>query len=363
MRKGAGRPGFTLIELLIGSAIMLVVVLGALAIFSSSNKISSDQQQYLELQHDVRGAMFYLTRDIRMAGAGLPQSFWGHALEGVDNESTGTSETPDRLRIMGNIEDSLVLRVSNYSGSSSHVTLEDFSFERNGYPDAYYLGKIILILPNPSSGCQGGAIRQITSVHHNNPGTNESFTFARHGRNSLNPPRGLNDICEDNDFFDGGSVLFLDVREYWLDVDGTAAGLTAGVDGYIGGGLGGVLYMTLNGYHYPLAQNIETLQFQYNGDFDGDADGRLDGWQNWNPAWTDEQAARVREVRIQILGRTRDVFASVGKAQASDVHLYRRPALANTAAASSDDWHKRFLLESSSTVRNLAMGLYNTGAR
>jgi prepilin-type N-terminal cleavage/methylation domain-containing protein len=363
MKTRPGRPGFTLIELLIGSAIMLVVVLGALAIFSGSNRISSDQQQYLELQHDVRAAMFYLTRDIRMAGSGLPQSFWSRALEGVDNESTGAAETPDRLRLMGNLEDPLVLRVSNYSGSSSQVTLEDYSFERNGYPDAYYMGKIILILPNPSSGCLGGAIRQITSVHHNNPGTNESFSFAQHGRSHLNPPRGLNDICEDNDYFDGGSVLFLDTREYWLDVTGSAAGLTAGVDGYIGGGIGGVLYMTLNGIQYPLAQSIETLQFQYNGDFDGDADGRLDGWQNWNAAWTDEQVSHVREVRIQILGRTRNVFASVGKTPSPDVHLYRRPAVANTAAAAADDWHKRFLLESSSAVRNLAMGLYNSGAR
>lgn len=363
MSRGAGRPGFTLIELLIGSAVMLVVVLGALAIFSSSNRISSDQQQYLELQQDVRAALFYLARDVRMAGAGLPESFHAYALEGVDNEATGTAETPDRLRIMGNIENPFVLGIEEYNGSASNVHLEDYSLERAGYADDFYLDKFILIVPNPSSGCTGAAVRQVTAVHHNNPGTSEGFAFANRGGHGYNPPRGLRDVCADSDYFDGGSVLLVDIREYWLDTDGSAAGLTAGVDGYIGGGIGGVLYMTLNGIHYPLAQNIETLQFQYNGDFDGDADGRLDGWQNWNPAWTDEQAASVREVRIQILGRTRDVFASVGKTPSSDVHLYRRPAVANTAAAASDDWHKRFLLESSSTVRNLAMGLYNSGAR
>ncbi len=121
--------------------------------------------------------------------------------------------------------------------------------------------------------------------------------------------------------------------------------------------------MTRNGVHYPLAQNIETIQFQYNGDFDGDADGRLDGFQNWSTAWTNEQIGRIREVRIQILGRTRDAFATVNKVPASGLHLYRRPALANTAAASIDDWHKRFLMESSSAIRNLSMSLYNTGTR
>lgn len=363
MSQGAGRPGFTLIELLIGSAVMLVVVLGALAVFSGSNRISSDQQQYLELQQDVRAAMFYLTRDIRMAGAGLPETFWPYALEGLDNEASGASETPDRLRIMGNIEDFLVLRIEEYNGSASNVHLEDYSLERSGFADDFFLGKFILILPNPSSPCRGGAVRQITMVHHNNPGTSEGFGFANRGEHGFNPPRGLRDVCADSDYFDGGLILLVDIREYWLDVTGAAAGLTAGVDGYIGGGIGGVLYMTLNGIHYPLAQNIETLQFQYNGDFDGDADGRLDGWQNWNTAWTDEQVSRVREIRIQILGRTRSVFASVGKTPSPGVHLYRRPAVANTAAAAADDWHKRFLLESSSTVRNLALGLYNSGAR
>jgi prepilin-type N-terminal cleavage/methylation domain-containing protein len=363
MKQSAGRPGFTLIELLIGSAVMLVVVVGALAIFSRSNKVSADQQQYIELQNDVRGAMFYLTRDIRMAGAGLPASFASRALQGFDNETTGTFVTPDRLRIMGNIEDPLVLRLANYSGSSKTVTLEDYSLERNGYPDAYYLGKVVLVLPNPSSGCLGGAVRSVTAVNHNTPGTNEKFTFSPSDPTGINPPQGLRDICADADYFDGGSILFLDVREYWLDVTGAAAGLTAGQNGYLGGGVGGVLYMTLNGVHYPLAQNIESIQFQYNGDFDGAADGRLDGWQNWNTAWTDDQVACVREVRIQILGRTRDVFASVGKVASPSFHLYRRPALANTSAASTDDWHKRFLLESSSTVRNLAMNLYNTGMR
>ncbi len=121
--------------------------------------------------------------------------------------------------------------------------------------------------------------------------------------------------------------------------------------------------MTLNGVHYPLAQNIETIQFQYNGDFDGDADGRLDGFRNWNTAWTNAQVGRIREVRIQILGRTRDAFVTVNRVPAPSLHLYRRPALANTAAASADDWHKRFLMESSSAIRNLSLSLYNTGMR
>ncbi len=361
MSRRAFRPGFTLIELLVGSSIMLGVVVGALALFSRSNQVSADQQQFVELQQDVRGAMYYLARDIRMAGAGIPESAWASALDGVDNEDTGTSETPDRLRILGNIENPLFLRITNYSGASANVTIEDYSLERSGYPDSFYPGKVVMVLPSPSSGCNGFAIREITGVRHNNPGTNEGFQFSPKAFSELNPRHGLRGVCADADYFDGGSIFLMDMREYWLDVTGSVSGLTAGTNGYIG--VAGVLYMTLNGVHYPLAQSIETIQFQYNGDFDGDADGRLDGFHDWSSSWTDEQIARIREVRIQILGRTRDAFATVNRVPAPSLHLYRRPALANTAAASVDDWHKRFLLESSSAVRNLAMNLYNTGTR
>lgn len=356
------RSGFTLIELLIGSTIMLIIVVGALSLFSRSNKISADQQQYVELQNDVRGALFFLARDFRLIGTGLPEAFAGYVLQGIDNESTGTAETPDRLRILGNIEEPLVLRISSYQGSAATVTMADNSFEQNPYPDAYYEGKLVLLLPNDSSTCRGGAFRVITQVRHNTGGTNEGFNFSPGQSPNINPPGGLSDVCGDSEF-DGGTLILADVREYWLDVTGSAAGLTAGQNGYIGGGVSRVLYMTGNGVHYPLAQNIETIQFQYNGDFDADADGRLDGFQDWNTAWTNAQVGRIRQIRMQILGRTRDVFASIGKVPITGLYLYRRPALSNTAAATTDDWHKRFLLESSSTIRNLAMNLYNTGMR
>ncbi|MDD8026076.1 MAG: prepilin-type N-terminal cleavage/methylation domain-containing protein [Acidobacteriota bacterium] len=362
MREAARRPGFTLIELLIASTIMLVLVVGALTIFSRGNKVSADQQQYIELQNDVRGAMFYLTRDIRMAGTELPSGLAGYVLQGFDNESTGTSETPDRLRILGNIENPLALQITKYQGSSATITVADYSFEQYPYTDAYYVGKIVLVLPSPSSACKGCAFRAITQVRHNANGSNEGFNFSPGRAPGINPPGGLSDICGDSEF-DGGLILFADAREYWLDVTGSVSGLTAGQNGYIGGGTGGVLYMTLNGVYYPLAQNIESIQFQYNGDFDGDAEGLLDGFQDWNTAWTIDQIGRIREVRVQILGRTRNVIASVGKVASPSLHLYRRPALANTAAASADDWHKRFLLESSCAIRNLTLNLYNTGMR
>jgi prepilin-type N-terminal cleavage/methylation domain-containing protein len=268
------RKGFTLIELMIGSTIMVVLVLGALMIYSRSNKISADQQQYVELQNDVRAAAFFIARDVRMAGMAIPSAFAGYAIEGVDNETGANGITPDRLRIMGNIEDPLVMTMQKIPGNSGKIVINDNSFEQNGYPDSFYLGRTVLMLPNPASSCRGASVRTIVEVFHNNPGTNEFLRFVDGETPGVNLPGGLSNICADSEYAPNGLLLFIDVNEYWLDVTGNAAGLTAGVNGYIGGGTGGVLYATKNGVHSPLAQNIETIQFQYNGDFN--ADGQMD---------------------------------------------------------------------------------------
>ena len=68
------RKGFTIVELLIGSVIMLVVIVGALTIYMRSNKITVDQQQIAEVQHDVRNGMFFITRTSGWPEWGCPSS-------------------------------------------------------------------------------------------------------------------------------------------------------------------------------------------------------------------------------------------------------------------------------------------------
>jgi prepilin-type N-terminal cleavage/methylation domain-containing protein len=354
------RKGFTLIELLIGTVIMSIIILGALFLYSRSNKISADQQQFVEMQNDVRGAMFFISRDLRMIGAGVPAAFAGYVLQGVDNETGANGITPDRLRIMGNIEDPLVLTITSYSSAGATVSLADYSFEQLGYPDSFFLNRVVLLFPKPSSSCVGLAMRTISSVRHSNAGPNEGFNLSSGQVAGITPPGGLTDVCADAEFT-GGTILFANVNEYWLDVTGNAAGLTAGVNGYIGGGTGGVFYATKNGVHSALAQNIETIQFQYNGDFN--ANGTMNGFTDWNTAWTKTQIAAIRQIRIIVVGRTRDSFATINKVAVSGLYLYRRPPVANTAAAASDDWHKRFILETTSTLRNASLNIYNVGMR
>jgi len=358
------RKGFTLIEMLVSSVVMLIVIVGALTLYMNSNKVAVDQEEFSEMQHDIRVGMHFIARDVRSAGVGLPEAFLGYYLEGTDNEDQGGDVNPDRLIIMGNLEDPLNLPIANYQGSAVNLTVEDFSFEQYPYPDEYYENMAVLILPNPDSGCVSGEIREITHISHNATGSNERLNFSPGLAVEFNPPGGLSGSCSSSNDYDGGTVAFINVKEFWLDVTGNYPGLSAGVNGYIGNGEGGILYMTENGIHFPLAQNVENLQFQYNGDIDDD--DLLDGFQNWqNGAWTGDIAliSRISQVRIWVLGRTARPFVSVSGAPAANLHLYRRPLIANSPAAAQDDNHRRFLLESSVNVRNRTLTLYNLGMR
>jgi len=365
-RRTRAEKGFTLIELLVGSAVMLIAILAALELYSRSNKVAVDQQQYAEIQHDVRTSMYLVSRDVRMAGAGLPQEFAMYSFEGTDNEDQGAGvTTPDRLRIMGNFEDPLDLGIQGYQGgeggASVTLDLEDYSFEQYPYLDAYYADKFVLVLPNPASGCLTAEVRVVTHVTHNTGGTTEKLNFSPGLAPGVNPPGGLSGSCTDPDNYDGGLVTFIEVIEYWLDLTGNATGLTAGVNGYIGGGVGGVLYMTRNGVHNALAQNIENLQFEYIGDLNGD--GTMDGFVPWNNAWTLADVNNIRQIRIWVLGRTPNRVLNVSGRPTGGIHIYRRPAVSNTPADTVDDRCKRFLMNSTANVRNLSLNIYNMGVR
>ena len=95
-----------------------------------------------------------------------------------------------------------------------------------------------------------------------------------------------------------------------------------------------------------------------------DNDLLLDGWSPWQATWTVAEIARIQQVRMWVLGRTDRAFTSIGSgAVPGAVQTYRRPALSDSPAAADDDKHRRYLLESTSNVRNMSLNLYNLGQR
>ena len=382
------RGGFTLIELLVGSTVMLVLIFGALALYMQSNKISVDQQQLSELQHDVRSSMFFIARDIRSAGVGLTLGIAGHFLQGKDGFGPGP-EASDSIKVMGNFDKPLNLRIRDYQGGGGGAAATAFLYneelENAPYicPDDYE-DRQVLIISTTQPGCF--AVRFISAqggIH--GCGEGAAHFNMQPGQSGLNPPGGLvEEGCEADDY-DEAILTFVQIKQYWLDTTGNPGDypdedddysdftLVVGQDGYLG--IPNTLYLTAiaedgSVMHMPLAQNIENLQFQYNL---VDADGNFEGFTNWNDNWTADDRLRIRQVRIWVLGRTPDPFVSVSLPVQDDpdiplqnpfdLHLYRRPAVANSPQANDDDRHRRFLLESTANIRNLSLNIYNTGTR
>jgi hypothetical protein len=303
-----------------------------------------------------------------MAGAGLPVQYQMYSISAVDNENQGTAALvqPDRLKIMGNIEYPLILTIQSYQGGATNVTLADYSFEQYPYPDSFYQNMYVLVIPNPSAGCVAGEVRIVSTVTHPAGGTGEMLNFSPGLAPNVTPPGGLSGTCADSSNYTGGLVMLVNIDEYWLDVTGSYTGLTPGTNGYLG--IPGVFYVTKNGVNIPVAQNIENFQVQFNGDFDGS--GQLNGFCNWDQApngsseiWTVEQVAAIRQVKVFLLGRTANAFVSVSGTPPGTIAAYMRPAMANSPAATANDMHRRFLLQSTSNIRNMSLNLYNEDQR
>jgi type II secretory pathway pseudopilin PulG len=379
-----GRAGFTLAELLIGSAIMLAVVLATLSLYMRSNKIAVDQQQFAEMQQDVRSSMFFISRDARSAGVGLTSDISGYFIEGTD--SYGPSpEDSDALKLLGNFDSPLNLIIENYSGGAgggaATAFLYQWSLETSPYPcPDFYNNRVVMIISTRCPGCF--TFRYIPDNSTYGCGAGEEHFNMQPGQSELNPPGGLVDTGCAADCWDDAIVTLGQIRFYWVDTTGNPndyPDLTATLTpdrGYVvdenGNGVPNTLYMTTIDestagglmVHFPIAQNIEDLQFQYNGDY-LNADGVLDGFTDWQPNWTGDldTISRISQVKMWVLGKTPRRFVSFSGTPPANLHLYRRPAIANSLLGTDDDLHRRFLLESTVTIRNMSLSLYNTGER
>ncbi len=377
------KRGFTVIEVLIGSSIMLTIIVATLSLYTKSNKVSVDQQQFADIQHNVRAAMYFLSRDIKSIGAGLPLQFSHAFLEGENNDNSGGPPVyPDKLTILGN-SDPLRLIIQSFDPGSNTVTFgpnqtDMYPYTATSYPadTLGYINRLIIVFPNPELNVQKGEVGKITSV---NFVTNQIVFDRVNGK----VPKDLNlNPGGDPDDYIGGTVTFIELKTYWLDVDGSYPGGHVGVDGYLGEP--GVMYVSQwnsisDSYeHMALALNIEDLQFQYHGDMDADqqlddnnSDATIDvnDFLNWgdggdkNFNWNDDEVpAGIRSVRFLILGKTANPYIGFSGAPSDAVrYIYGKPAVADSPAEDEADKHRRFLLESTAQIRNMSLSIYNSG--
>ncbi|MBN1222478.1 MAG: prepilin-type N-terminal cleavage/methylation domain-containing protein [Candidatus Aminicenantes bacterium] len=383
MRK-KNQPGFTLVEILVGGTIMTIVVIATLTLYMRSNKMAVDQQQFAEVQQDVRASMFFLSRDARSAGVGLTPDIAGYFLEGKDSFGPAP-EYSDSLRVLGNFDNPLELIIEKYQGGSSGgaatAFLYQWSLENSPYQcPEFFENRVVLVISTRCPGCF--TYRYIPNNSVFGCGTGEEHVNFQPGQSELNPPGGLVDTGCAADCWDDAIITLGQIRHFWVDTTGNPGDypeFTAYLTpdrGYVvdenGNGVPNVLYMTTideetqagRMIHLPLAQNIENLQIEYNGDYLND-DNMLDGFIEWQPNWTGDLAVipKITQIRVWILGKTARPYVSFSGTPPANIHLYRRPTISNSLGETNDDMHRRFLLESTVTVRNMALNIYNTGAR
>jgi len=82
------QKGFTLIELMIAMMLGLIVIGGALSIYISTIRSSSDVVNSARLNYDLDSAMQLMVNDIRRAG------YWGGAVAGSDATNNNFTQVP-----------------------------------------------------------------------------------------------------------------------------------------------------------------------------------------------------------------------------------------------------------------------------
>jgi type IV pilus assembly protein PilW len=86
--------GLTLIELMIGMTIFLVVLGGIYSTFRSQHKSYLMQEEVAAMQQNIRTAMFYMTKEIRMAGCDPT----GNAGAGIDTANANSISFTEDIR-------------------------------------------------------------------------------------------------------------------------------------------------------------------------------------------------------------------------------------------------------------------------
>lgn len=99
MVSKSNNKGFTLIELLVAMAISGIVMAGVYSVFYTQQKSYVAQEQVVSMQQNLRAAMYYMQREIRMAGcdptkgagAGIQNMGWDYG----ENRYTSIRFTED----------------------------------------------------------------------------------------------------------------------------------------------------------------------------------------------------------------------------------------------------------------------------
>lgn len=140
------KKGVTLIELLIALVISAVLVAGIYRVFISTQRSYMVQDQVVEMQQNVRGAINKMMREIRMVNFGRVVSFDSNSFVSnvlpVNGFNTVLTTNPNEITIVGGFEQIKTaagnpITIDSFDPAIPSITLSNATSEFNGVAHGY----------------------------------------------------------------------------------------------------------------------------------------------------------------------------------------------------------------------------------
>lgn len=308
--------GFSLVEVMSALIILAIAMTAVFATFISQQQSFTVQNRVAEMQQNLRQAVEFMSRDIRIAGYGIPDNVT------IPNGVVATGVTSIR---------SLYAK-DNTTGPDQIYVLYMFDMDGNQPPTSLTspMGALATTISVASAG--GFFDNELILVTDNTNTTADLFQISgtpagttislNTGSYNVHPgfPAG--------GYLTSPSALVAKARfvRYYIDSTTDPAHPTLMVQR-----MGGLPAQ-------PLADDIEDMQLEYGIDTSAPADGIVDIWVD-SPA----TPSQVRQVRLRYIARTR--LPEAGWAET-------RPALGNHAAGTTPDGYRRRTYDIVLDVRN-----------
>jgi prepilin-type N-terminal cleavage/methylation domain-containing protein len=351
MRMPKSQRGFTLLELIVASSIGLTVILVMTSLFKTGMDTSMKVTQRVETQQNMRAAVQLMTRDISLAGAGLPSGGLQLGTGGLSkiacnqsstcyltggtypNSSSGTANYMYAIEpgYKTGVEDAATITAApSATNSSITVVYCDYNFPLSNFaftftsstaagvaliaspttgeptnilaPGGLNVGDLLLFLVDtPGTGAAGSTtgtslvqnaavVAEITGLP-----SNSAIDFATGDALNFNFSSGSNNIASVATAAAGASaqvnVCRLEVVSYFLEVP--AAGSTVQTPR---------LMRQVNGLTaVPVADNIINLQFTY--DVINDSTGTVVA-NVQNPIGSGDSPSLIQKVNLWVMGQS-----------------------------------------------------------
>ena len=328
LRRSKARRGFTLVEVLVALAMTGIVMTVMFTMFRTSQRSYSTQDQVAEMQQNLRVAMSFVSRDVRMSGCGMNlmpdlvpdiQTYYDNQDDGgtaawnllLPLSPTNSSTSPDSLDIMyGNV------KTGEYDASIT-----------KGMPDAsaviqvddngnFEPGDFVVITDGVTA-----VLFEVTDVI--TLTAPEGKLIHNSGLSFYNPPAAFKAFPETSGYgvgsrcYNFGSLTWITYFVDWTDPDHPNL-MANRHDG--------------NG-NQVVADNIEDLQFHYFME---------DGTETEAPPLS--KAKEIRAVRITIVART--------SKQDREIRSLNPMSIEDHAPAATNDGYRRAVLETVVKLRN-----------